>query len=53
MRLDLRARLTLSNGWEVTGYVPNLADGYDYSQIVRPLARTADPIHVIPSSRAP
>ena len=50
-RLNFRAHLTLQNGWEVTGYVRNVLDSYDYSNINRDQFTTSftpDTLYVVP-----
>jgi iron complex outermembrane receptor protein len=50
-RLNFRANLKLQNGWEVTGYVRNVLDSYDYSNISRDqfaTSFTSDTLYVVP-----
>jgi iron complex outermembrane receptor protein len=51
-RLNLRAGVAFDNGWEVSAYVRNVFDTYDYSLVGReafaPLPFTASTLYVVP-----
>jgi len=51
-RLNLRAGVTLDGGWEITAYVRNVFDSFDYTIIAReafaPLPFTRDTLYVVP-----
>ncbi len=51
-RVNLRAGVSLDDGWEISAYVRNLFDTYDYTLIVRdafaPLPFTSDTLYVVP-----
>lgn len=50
-RLNLRAKLAFESGWELTGYVRNVLDSFDYTIISRNQfapAPTSDTLFVVP-----